>query len=141
MEKSVLNGDAFPNLVSAFVNAFDADPWRFPDVATLVVVTKTPEAHVYQLVSGGDVLQMSFPDAATGEPLGIIDAKDGFGRLTIYATNETKRELSGRWYEAADGTKTHLDAHSGMSSGIAKGDRDFLKEALRLKKDIEFAFE
>lgn len=61
MEKSVLKGEACPNLVNAFVNAFDADPWRFPDVATMVVVTKTPQAHVYQLVSAGDVLQMSFP--------------------------------------------------------------------------------
>ncbi len=141
MEKSVLKGFACPNLVSAFVNAFDADPSRFPDVATMVVVTKTPQAHVYQLVSAGDVLQMSFPDAATGEPLGIIDAKDGFGHLTVYTADGNKRKLSGRWYEVAAGTKTQFDAHSEILSGIGKVDKEFLEAALLLKKEIELAFE
>jgi hypothetical protein len=140
MEKSVLKGEACPNLVNAFVNAFDADPWRFPDVATMVVVTKTPQAHVYQLVSAGDVLQMSFPDAATGEPLGIIDAKDGFGRLTIYTSDEKKRVLASRCYVVAEDGETHFYDYPKIEYDIGNTDRAFLRGALRLKKEIELAF-
>jgi hypothetical protein len=140
MTKSVLKGGAFPNLVNAFVNAFDADPWRFPDVATVIVVDKTSEAHVYKLVSGGDVLEFSFPDAATGEPLGTVDAKEGFGKRVVYTADGQKRQLSGRWREAADTTAAKFDPHAEILSVIEPKDREFLKEVTRIKKEIDLAF-
>lgn len=141
MEKSVLKGDAFPNLVNAFVNAFDADPWRFPDVATVIIVNKTPETHVYQLVSAGDVLEFSFPDAATGEPLGAADSKDGFGKRVVYTAEGVRRELSGRWREVVEGATPAFEASAEILSGLVAKDKEFLREVTRIKKEIELAFE
>lgn len=116
-EISSLRGEIVPDLVSAIVQAFGADPSRFPDVASQVHLHKGEDGVKLELVSGGDSLQIALPTTSS-EPLVVADTKDGFGRMRLYGFNGDKVTLSGRWRQVATGEE--FDSHDAIESGHAE---------------------